>query len=110
MPRARNPLYEANRARTERWRRSMKARRAPEVDAVDTALAAAVAVYVDTLERSGVEKEVRKARFIEMAAVNYLTSTGSDALHAARLVARRVHRLDIADLLPLVDGTAASGT
>lgn len=107
MPRPRNPKNEPARAATERWRKALKTAGAPETDAVDSALAAAVAVFVDTTAKAGVEKESRKAKFFELAAVNYLVSQGADPLHAARLVARRVHRLDVGDLLPLVDGSTA---
>ena len=104
MPRTRDPKNEKQRARTERWRKRLADSRRPEVDAVDTALAVAVSVLADVAGMSGSEAARARVSGLEIMAVNWLSSTGYSREHAIRSVARRVHRLDVHKLIPVVSG------
>lgn len=125
MPRVADPGNAAGAEATRRWRKSMEDRRRPEVDAVDTALAAAVAVFRRQAEANlrreaeanlrrqaetkKAERYVALANFIEKMATNYLVSHGYDAVEAGRKVRLRTRRLDVDALVPLVNGTAECG-
>lgn len=108
MPRTRDPKNEPQRARTERWRKRLAEARRPEVDAVDTALAVAVAILADVARESGSEAAKARVSGIEILAANWLASHGSNREHAIRAVGRRVHRLDVKRLVPLVSGKDTS--
>ncbi|MEY9770119.1 hypothetical protein [Sinorhizobium fredii] len=106
MPRARNPENEVQRSAQERYRERLRGLQRPEADAVDTALAAALAVYRHTAEQRGSEKDVRRSDGLELMAINYLISRGYTPKMAERQVRRRVRRLDVEDLVPMVSGTS----
>jgi hypothetical protein len=99
LPRPRDPANEAQRSAQERWRaRARKAGR-PEVDAVDTAVSVAVAVFVDTVkDKPAVSTSRQRAEAIERMAVNYLGAIGWNRDEAFQMVRRRLHRSD-AELL-----------
>ncbi len=105
MPRKPDPSNKAQQERTARWRSGMRANAVPETDAVDTALAAALAVYADAAGARQSEKDVRRIVALETMAVSYLVSKGFAPKHAKLRVARRLHRPDVADLVPLVNGS-----
>lgn len=109
MPRIANPGNEAGREKTARWRENNQARRRPEVDAVDTALAVAVSVYRWEAEKARSEKAVTRVDALERMAVNYLIAKGYDAKEADRRVRRRVRRWDVEDLIPLAAGSMGGG-
>lgn len=106
MPRKPDPAKEAQQSRTQRWRKRMREHAAPETDAVDAALAAALAVYAEAARTAG--KSLRRIAALEAMAVSYLVSRGYAPEHARQRVGRRVHRLDVADLVPLVVGSMSS--
>ncbi|MGO4657404.1 hypothetical protein AB4Z34_21820 [Ensifer sp. 2YAB10] len=106
MPRARNPESEVQRSAQERYRERLRRQQRPEADAVDTALSAAHAVYRHTAEQRGSEKDVRRSDGLELMAINYLVSRGYDPRMAERQVRRRVRRLDVEDLVPMVSDTS----
>lgn len=106
MPRARNPENEAARSAQGRYRDRLRGQQRPEADAVDTALAAALAVYRHTAKQRGSEKDVRRSDGLELMAINYLVSRGYAPRMAERQVRRRVRRLDVDDLVPMVSGTS----
>ncbi|MBP2235237.1 hypothetical protein J2Z31_001729 [Sinorhizobium kostiense] len=106
MPRVRNPENEAQRSAQERYRERLRSQQRPEADAVDTALAAALAVYRHTAEQRGSEKDVRRSDGLEIMAINYLVSRGYAPTMAERQVRRRVRRLDVGDLVTMVSGAS----
>lgn len=108
MPRPRNPGNEEQRAAQQRYRERLRGQRRPEADAVDTALAAAVAVYRHTAEQRSSDRDVRRADGFEFMAINYLISRGYAPAMAARQVFRRVRRLDIEDVVTMVSGASES--
>ncbi|MDQ0318988.1 hypothetical protein QO002_001126 [Pararhizobium capsulatum DSM 1112] len=108
MPRARNAENEVQRCAQERYRDRLRGQKRPEADAVDTALAAALAVYRHTAEQLGSEKDVRRSDGLELMAINYLVSRGYSLRMAERQVRRRVRRLDVQDVVPLVSGASQS--
>lgn len=81
----------------------------PETDAVDTALAAAIAVYRHTAEQRGSEKDVRRSDGLELMAINLLVARGYQRTISERQVQRRVRRLDVDDLVPMVSGSVVRG-
>ena len=91
---------------TRQWRRKVKRERRPETDAVDTALAAAVAVYRHVAEARRSKRDVTRATGLELMAINFLVAKGYASEHAERQVHRRVRRLDAEKLVPLVNGPA----
>lgn len=109
MPRVADPGNEAGREKTARWRENNQARRRPEVDAVDTALAVAVSVYRWEAEKAKSEKAVTRVDALERMAANYLIARGYDAKEADRRVRRRVRRWDVEDLIPLAAGSTGGG-
>lgn len=110
MPRIADPGNEAGREKTARWRENNQARRRPEVDAVDTALAVAVSVYRWEAEKARSEKAVTRVDALEQMATNYLIAKGYDKKEADRRVRRRVRRWDVEDLIPLAAGSNGGGT
>lgn len=109
MPRVGDPLNAAGAEATRRWRMRLLERKRPEVDAVDTAIAAAVAVYRGSAEDAGSQRDVTRATGLETMAVNYLIAQGYNAEEARRQVCRRTRRLDVAQLIPLVNGGSGGG-
>lgn len=106
MSRKPKPPRAAQKSRTERWRKRMHDSAVPETNAVNAALAAALAVYADAARTAG--KNLRRISALEAMAVSYLVSKGYSPEHAKHRVARRVHRLDVADLVPHVIGSMSS--
>ena len=102
MPRRRTPANEQGRAATERWRTRQRSMRRPEIDAVDSAIAAAVSVFRHKAEASGVSRNLERATALEEMAINYLVSSGADADYARQKVLSRTHRLDSEALARLV--------
>lgn len=91
---------------TRQWRRKVRRERRPETDAVDMALAAAVAVYRHVAEAHGSKRDVTRTTGMELMAINFLIAKGYAAEHAERQVRRRVRRLDAEKLVALVNGPA----
>lgn len=106
MPRPINPTNETPRSAQERYRTRLRAERCPEADAVDTALAAALAVYRHTAEQRSSAKDVRRATGLEIMAVNFLVTKGYAPHMAERQVRRRVRRIDVEALVPMVSGSS----
>src|SRR6478736_2344962 len=102
MPRQINPTNAAQRTAQERYRGRLRAQRRPEADAVDTALAAAVAVYRYAAVERHSERDIRRAGGLELMAINFLVNRGYAPQMAERQVLRRVRRLDVATLVPMV--------
>lgn len=109
MPRPRNPGNEAQRAAQQRYRERLRGQRRPEADAVDSALSVAVAIYRHTAEQRSSDRDIRRAGGFEVMAINYLISRGYAPAMATRQVRRRVRRLDIEHLIPLVSGSPEKG-
>jgi hypothetical protein len=93
--------------RTRKWRAGLKEIRKPETDAVDTALAVAVALYAHSAEVKQSERNRTRVTALEELAIRYLVSRGSSLVEAERSVRRRVRRLDVETLIPLVNGSAS---
>lgn len=55
MPRQANPRNEVGRTATERWRAGLRTAAVPEACHVDTALAAAVSVYLARVQETGTD-------------------------------------------------------
>ena len=89
MPRQINPTNEAQRTAQERYRGRLRAQRRPEADAVDTALAAAVAVYRYAAVERHSERDIRRAGGLELMAINFLINRGYAPQMAERQVLRR---------------------
>lgn len=103
MPRPRNPANEVNRSAQERWRARTRATGRPEVDAVDSAVTVAVAVFAEAVKETPPESASRKrATAIERMAVDYLVALGWDRDEAVRMVHKRLHRLDAKRLSDLI--------
>lgn len=96
--------------RTRKWRAGVKAIKRPETDAVDTALAVAVALYAHTAEVKQSERDQTRVTALEKMAVRYLVSRGSSVVEAERMVRRRVRRIDVETLIPLVNGTGSTSS
>jgi hypothetical protein len=93
--------------RTREWRKRLREVKRPETDAVDTALAVAVALYAHTAELKQSERDRTRITALEQMAVRYLVSRGSSLVEAERMVRRRVRRLDVDSLIPMVNGSAS---
>lgn len=102
MPRPRNPANESGRQAQERYRDRLAEKGRPEVDAVDTAVAVAVAVYARGARDIRSPKDIARAESIEAMAANYLTHRGSSLQEATRKVVARLRRLDVEKFRPLV--------
>jgi hypothetical protein len=96
--------------RTRKWRAGLKVAKRPETDAVDTALASAVALYAHSADVKQSERDQTRVVALEKMAVRYLVSRGSSPAEAERMVRRRVRRLDVETLIPLVNGTASTSS
>jgi hypothetical protein len=100
MPREISGSAEAQRQRMIRYRKRLRERQCPETDAVDGAVADAVAVLV-RLSSSNADK---LSGYIARAAVNLLVSRGYDREEAIDRVRRRMGRLEAQDLIPIAAG------
>lgn len=92
MPRVAKIGNDKRRIATAKWRESLVLRKRPEVDAVDAAIAAAVAVYSHVARTEGNEKDRARAEALERMSINCLISRGYDPEHALRTVKRRLYR------------------
>jgi hypothetical protein len=78
MPRPRNPANEPGRARTEKWRKRLHEVGGFETDAVDSAIAASVSVYLREALLAGSEKNVGRVEALERMAAAFLVSRSSE--------------------------------
>lgn len=98
-----HPGNEPQRSAQERWRERTRSAGRPEVDAVDSAVTAAVAVFADTVKSKPPTSAGRqRAEAIERMAVDYLVALGRIREEAARMVHKRLHRLDVKRLSKLI--------
>jgi hypothetical protein len=94
MPRRADPRNDLGRRATERWRAGLRAAAQPEACHVDTALAAAVAVYVIRVQAAGGDIPAPIKALIEDA-VRILEARGFDAVAAKKKsVGRLLYRRD----------------
>ena len=113
MPRPKSIENAAGAEATARWRARKRAARRPEVDAVDAALAAALAVYRHVAVARHRDRDVERVTALEALAVQHLTSLrnpdGSaryDRDQAFRAVLRRVRRDDAGSLVSVTTRSA----
>jgi len=93
MPRLINPSNVVKAERQGRYRARLKATGEPEADRVDTALAAAVAVLADAVERShGQTSERAVLRAILQGAVRILQQDGFVEERTLPVLRRRISR------------------
>lgn len=100
MPRPRNPKNEPGRARTAKWREKLHVSGGYETDAVDSALAVAISVYLREALLAGSEKNVGRVEALVRMAASYLVSDRQDAdpEAALRRVRARLRRQDIEEV------------
>lgn len=103
MPRPIDPMNESHRSAQQRWRARIRAAGRPEVDLVDTAVSAAVAVFGHAARLQGTDRDVSKADALERMAINFLAARGCDREEATKMVIRRLRRESIHDLVFLVN-------
>jgi hypothetical protein len=75
----------------------------PEVDAVDTAVSVAVAVFSHVVNTEGNARDRLRAEALERMAINHLVARGYDRIEAKRMVQRRLHRADVEGLIAEVN-------
>lgn len=94
MPRRANPSNEMGRHATERWRAGLRTAAVPEACHVDTALAAAVSVYLARVQESG-EDLPTPLKTVIADALRILESRGYDPAGAKRkAMGRLLYRRD----------------
>ncbi|MDR6587394.1 hypothetical protein J2735_000529 [Agrobacterium tumefaciens] len=94
MPRRANPSNEMGRTATERWRAGLRTAAVPEACHVDTALAAAVSVYLARVQDTG-EDIPAPIKLVIADALRILESRGYDAAGAKRkAMGRLLYRRD----------------
>lgn len=94
MPRHADPKNELGRHATERWRAGLRTAAVPEVCHVDTALAAAVSVYLARVQESG-EDIPAPIKTVIATALRILGSRGFDQSGAKRkTMGRLLYRRD----------------
>jgi len=103
MPRKKNPANEINRAAQEAYRERLEGRKCPETDAVDTAVSVAVSVFAFIAANEGNNRDRLRSQALERMAINYLVSRGFAYDEVKAVVGRRLGRLDVHELIPLVD-------
>lgn len=107
MPRQADPGNELGRRATERWRAGLRAAAQPEACHVDTALAAAVAVYVARVQAAGGDIPAPIKALVEDA-VRILESRGYDPVESKRKsVGRLLYRRDRETLRRSVEQSAS---
>ena len=99
MPRPIDPVTEAARARTERWRARRRAIGRPEVSIVDRAVAASVAVFLSEALNGDPSLPQPNARDIVGGAQKILIASGYDKRASNAELKRRLTRRS--DLFPL---------
>ncbi|GMB82743.1 hypothetical protein NN6n1_35260 [Shinella zoogloeoides] len=98
MPRQSDPRNEVGRRATERWREGLRTAAVPEASHVDTALAAAVSVYLARVQESGEDVPAPLKKVIADA-LRILESRGYDAAGAKKkTMGRLLYRRDRASL------------
>lgn len=118
MPRTADPANAKQAEAMRVYRGKLKADRVPEVDAVDTALASALAVFlhlagnrvgevVDRDERAVLQSQLDAVAVLEKMAARILASKGYDRDRARRKIGSRIRRLD-AEAVALRAGLIAS--
>lgn len=100
MPREPDPANLAHQERQRDYRRRLRSVSAPEASEVDTALAAAVAAYANSVS-TGEQKRVLTA--LIQGAMSILEDRGFDKKRSASVIRRRVSRHVRKDLAHLVD-------
>lgn len=100
MPREISGKTEAHRERMSRYRKRLAERKCPETDAVDTAIADAVAVLIRVSDKQA----ERLSGHISRSAVNLLVSRGKARAEAIDRVRRRLGRPEAQDLIPIAAG------
>ena len=103
MPRPANPDNAAGAAATARWRKAVRKARRPEVDAVDSAISAALAVYLHAATVRGRDRDIERVVALERLAIEHLVSKRYDAKQARRAVLRRLRRDDAGSLAAIAD-------
>ncbi len=117
MPRQADPANAVNAEAMRTYRRRLSAERKPEVDAVDTALASALAVFLHLADKcfgdldedgqAHVSAQREAVVVIEKMASRILVSKGYAKEHARKKVGSRIRRLD-AEAVALKAGLIAS--
>lgn len=102
MPRPKSRGNAAGAAATARWRKTVREARRPEVDAVDSAISAAVAVWRYQALLRCQEKNLERISALEGLAIHHLVSRGSDPGEAERAVLRRIRSDRKTSIAPLV--------
>ncbi len=98
MPRQADPSNEVGRRATERWRAGLRTAAVPEACHVDTAVAAAVSVYLARVQESG-EDVPAPIRSVISDALRILESRGFEASGAKKkTMGRLLYRRDRASL------------
>lgn len=94
MPRQADPTNETGRRATERWRAGLRTAAVPEACHVDTALAAAVSVYLARVQESG-DDVPAPLKAVIADALRILESRGFDQSGAKRkTMGRLLYRRD----------------
>jgi|GEM_PF-2037161 len=99
MPRKRNLSNEVGRSATERYRKGLARSGGVETCAVDTAIAAAVAVFRNEALKYGSAKNIERIEGLERLAIGLLVSRGKDLDRSTRAVYLRTRRSEIDRLL-----------
>jgi hypothetical protein len=98
MPRQADPRNEVGRRATERWREGLRTAAVPEACHVDTAIAAAVSVFLARVQESG-EDVPAPIRSVIADALRILESRGFEAAGAKKkTMGRLLYRRDRAKL------------
>lgn len=107
MPRQADPWNEVGRRATERWRAGLRTAAVPEACHVDTAIAAAVSVYLARVQDSGEDVPAPLKRVIADA-LKILEDRGYDASGAKKkTMGRLLYRRDRSKLKKSVETSAA---
>ncbi|MBN7764085.1 hypothetical protein JYP52_23390 [Nitratireductor aquibiodomus] len=102
MPREPDPANIAHQQRQRDYRKRLRSVAAPEASEVDTAIAAAVAAYANSVQSSE-QKKVLTA--LIQGAMSILEDRGFDKKRSASVIRRRVSRHVRKDLGRLVDAS-----
>jgi hypothetical protein len=103
MPRQADPRNEVGRRATERWREGLRTAAVPEACHVDTAVAAAVSVYLARVQDSG-EDVPSPIKAVLADALRILESRGFEAAGAKKkTMGRLLYRRDRAKLRKSVE-------
>ncbi|MFU0507373.1 hypothetical protein [Pseudaminobacter sp. NGMCC 1.201702] len=104
MPRYPNPMKSGHQQRQRRYRLRLAARRAPEADSVDAALAAATVCYIDAINDGYMATSTEPtAALLMRAALNLLVADGYDRVEALAVLRRRLTRQGRRDLGQLTE-------